>query len=274
MSHAQDRHYDSIFEKQFVDVNQHKHLPLRDFIEVLSEYFTRYQRHVDGEYQIIPREKQKRFLERIITGDECFHFSEVGSGKTKGMLVIFLSALICHHFYILNGIFCTSMSPVIMPLLCQIFLSNNIEAHKYLARGGEKKDTLIILVPEHLLPDARTQVFRHCLNLNFRQHYRVWDDILALLNDKVTLGTSPRSNKPMKQIFVTSFNQFKKALTFDKICKKIRPHREHILVVADEVDDFLGKFKDLLVLLVLGLVGFLIMHLHPILLFRSRQACV
>jgi hypothetical protein len=32
----------------------------------------------------VPREKQKRFLERIICGEECFHFSEVGSGKTKG----------------------------------------------------------------------------------------------------------------------------------------------------------------------------------------------
>ncbi len=77
-------HYDSVFEKQFVNVNQHMHLPLRDFIEVLAENFTRYQRYVDGEYQIVPREKQKRFLEHIICGDECFHFSEVGSGKTKG----------------------------------------------------------------------------------------------------------------------------------------------------------------------------------------------
>lgn len=67
-----------------MDVNQHKRLPLRDFIEILADNFTRYQRFVDGEYQIVPREKQKRFLEHIICGDECFHFSEVGSGKTKG----------------------------------------------------------------------------------------------------------------------------------------------------------------------------------------------
>lgn len=204
-------HYDEIMEKQFMNINQHKNLPLKDFIEVLSENFTRYQRHVDGEYQIIPREKQKKFLHHIITGDECFHFSEVGSGKTK----------------------------VIMPLLCQIFLSNNKEAHHYLARGGEQKHTLVILVPEHLLPDARTQVFRHCLNLNFRQDYRVYDDILSLLHDNVTFESI--QNKPQKKIFVTSFNQFKKALTYEKICKKIRPHCEHILVVADEVDDFLGK---------------------------------
>jgi hypothetical protein len=64
-----------------VDVNQHANISLRDFIEVLAENFTRYQRHVDG----VPREKQKRFLEHIISGEECFHFSEVGSGKTKGM---------------------------------------------------------------------------------------------------------------------------------------------------------------------------------------------
>lgn len=213
ISTANDSHYDAIFTKQFVDINQHTNLPLRDFIEVLSENFERYQRYVDGEYQIIPREKQKLFLEHIIRGEECFHFSEVGSGKTK----------------------------VIMPLLCQIFLSNNEEAHKCLARGGKQKDTLVILVPEHLLPDARTQVFRHCLNLNFRQSYRIFDDILTLLNDKVCLGDQEK--KPTKKIFVSSFNQFKKALTYDKICKKIRPHRDHILIVADEVDDFLDRDK-------------------------------
>ena len=133
-----------------------------------------------------------------------------------------------------------------MPLLCQIFLSNNKEAHEHLARGGKQKDTLVILVPEHLLPDARTQVFRHTLNLNFKKHYRVFDDILALLSDRVQLGAEKQKQlrlPPGKNIFVTSFNQFKKALTYDKICKKIRPHREHILVVADEVDDFLGQFS-------------------------------
>jgi len=134
------------------------------------------------------------------------HFSEVGSGKTK----------------------------VIMPLLCQIFLSNNVEAHKFLARSGKPKDVLVILVPEHLVPDARTQVFRYCLNLNFREEYRVFDDIFALMHQNVKLGSK-------KQIFVTSFNQFKKSLTYDSICAKVYPHRERILVIADEVDDFLGK---------------------------------
>jgi hypothetical protein len=84
MGNRQNSRYDSIFKKQFFDINQYKHLPLREFIDKLCENFPRYQRFVDGEYQIVPREKQKRFLERIICGEECFHFSEVGSGKTKG----------------------------------------------------------------------------------------------------------------------------------------------------------------------------------------------
>jgi hypothetical protein len=210
-SSARNAHYDAIFGRQFFDLNEHKHVPLVDFIEILCENFTKYQRFTeDNEYQIVPRPKQKAFLKRIICAEECFHFSEVGSGKTK----------------------------VILPLLCQIFLSNNEEAHKYLARGGKFKDVLVILVPEHLVADARTQVYRYCLNLNFREEYRVYDDIFALLHRSVRLG----GGSPMKQIFVTSFNQFKKALTNDIICDKVRPHREHILVIADEVDDFLGKF--------------------------------
>ena len=39
------------------------------------------------------------------------------------------------------------------------------------------------------------------------------------------------------------FNQFKKALTYDEICAKVRPQRERILVVVDEVDDFLDRDK-------------------------------
>lgn len=177
--------YDSIFEKQFFDLNQHKALPLREFVDVLCDNFKHYQRFTeDGQYQIIPSEKQKRFLERIISGEECFHFSEVGSGKTK----------------------------VILPMLCQTFLSSNVEAHSYFARGGKGKDTLVILVPEHLVNDARTQVYRHCLNINFRQEYRVYDDIFALLHSNVQLGTSSpergvTQRSTMKQIFVTSFNQ-------------------------------------------------------------------
>ena len=208
-------HYDSIFEKQFFDLNQHTHLPLGDFIETLCDNFTRYQRFIDGHYQIIPTAKQKAFLKRLICAEECFHFSEVGSGKTK----------------------------VILPLLCQAFLSNNAEAHKHLARGGRLKDTLIVLVPEHLVTDARTQVYRYCLNLNFREEYRVYDDIFALKHKNVQFRSMHRDYIVKKQIFVTSFNQFKKALTDQDICRKVYPHREHILVVADEVDDFLDRNK-------------------------------
>lgn len=58
------------------------------------------------------------------------------------------------------------------------------------------------------------QVFRYCLNLNFREEYRIYDDIFALLHDDVQLRTtsatkraysgSIASRPPMKQIFVTS----------------------------------------------------------------------
>jgi hypothetical protein len=90
------------------------------------------------------------------------------------------------------------------------------------------KDVLVILVPEHLVSDARTQVFRYCLNLNFRNDYRVYDDIFALMHRNVKLGE-------MKKIFVTSFNQFKKALTYDLICHKVQPHREHFLVGKSDI---------------------------------------
>jgi len=92
------------------------------------------------------------------------------------------------------------------------------------------------------------QVFRYCLNLNFRQEYRIYDDIFALLHNDVQLCHTPRygesgTQPQMKQIFITSFNQFKKALTYDTICQKVRPYRERILIVVDEVDDFLDRDK-------------------------------
>lgn len=49
------------------------------------------------------------------------------------------------------------------------------------------------------------------------------------------------SNK--KTIFVTSFNLLKKALTVDQICSKVWPNREKILLIIDEVDDFLDRDK-------------------------------
>jgi len=219
-----NEHYDSIFEQQFFNLNQYADAPLAEFVDVLCKNFTRYQRHIDGAYQIVPTEKQKAFLQKIVKAEECFHFSEVGSGKTK----------------------------VILPLLCQLFLSNNVEAHAAFARGGKKKHVLVILVPEHLVNDARTQVFRYCLNINFREEYRIYDDIFALLNPKINIsqrinkrfyGADASQQPQMKQIFVTSFNQFKKALTYDEICQKIQPYRQRVLVLVDEVDDFLERDK-------------------------------
>lgn len=99
-----------------------------------------FQRFKDGKYQIEPTDSQKQFLHKIITGQENFHFSEVGSGKTK----------------------------VILPLLCQAFISNNSETHLNLSKGGLMKQTLVVLVPEHLINDAKNQVFRYCIALNFR----------------------------------------------------------------------------------------------------------
>lgn len=239
LGRSRNAHYDSVFRPQFVDLNEHRDLPLSDFVDVLCDNFTRYQRCAeDGvTYQIVPTAKQKAFLRHIITADECFHFSEVGSGKTK----------------------------VILPLLCQVFLSNNVEAHQGFARSGHPKHVLVVIVPEHLVPDAVSQVFRYCLNLNFRDEYRVHDDIFALLHDDVEIGPPTghyRSGRgrfgaagagssaaarvraaSMKRIFVTSFNQFKRALTYDVICEKLFPFRERVLVLCDEVDDFLDRDK-------------------------------
>lgn len=52
-----------------------------------------------------------------------------------------------------------------------------------------------------------------------------------------------RCDSGQKTIFVTSFNLFKKALTVDKICEKVWPNREKILMLVDEVDDFLDRDK-------------------------------
>ena len=106
-------------------------------------------------------------------------------------------------------------------------------------------------MPGHLVPDARTQVYRYCLNPNFRDEYQVYNDIFALLHDDVRLGAGavsgrlrePKAPQRMEQILVTFLNQFKKALTVDGICAKVRPHRVQILVVAGEVGDFLDRDK-------------------------------
>lgn len=118
---------------------------MKEFINILCENLKLFQRYNNGKYQIEPTDSQKQFLYKIITGKENFHFSEVGSGKTK----------------------------VILPLLCQAFLSNNTETHLNLSKGGSTKNTLIVLVPEHLINDAKAQVFRYCLALNFRKDYKI-----------------------------------------------------------------------------------------------------
>ena len=60
------------------------------------------------------------------------------------------------------------------------------------------------------------QVFRYCLGLNFGDEYRVFDDIFALLHDDVEIRSGG------KKIFITSFNQLKKALTNDAVCGKVQ----------------------------------------------------
>jgi hypothetical protein len=180
-------HYDAIFSKQFFDLNQKRYrdLPLHDFIDVICDNFTRYQRFIGGQYQIVPTDKQKSFLEKIIRSEEPCHFSEVGTGKTK----------------------------VILPLLCQAFLSNNAEVHKYLSRGGKKKHVLVVLVPEHLVSDARAQVYRYCLNcLDYREDFRVHDDIFALMSKHVQIGSPATGSKPMKRIFCHLLQQLQKSL--------------------------------------------------------------
>jgi hypothetical protein len=72
-------HYHEIFSRQFFNLNQHEHRPLTEFIGILCENFTKYQRKIDGAYQIVPTEKQKAFLSHILCAKECFHFSEVAT---------------------------------------------------------------------------------------------------------------------------------------------------------------------------------------------------
>ena len=66
-------------------------MDLAPFIDTLADNFTKYQRSIDGGYQIVPTAAQKAFLRKIITAEECLHFSEVGSGKTKVILPLLMS---------------------------------------------------------------------------------------------------------------------------------------------------------------------------------------
>jgi hypothetical protein len=80
---SRDAHYDAIIKRQFFDLNKHKTASLPDFIDVLCDNFTHFQRHINGGAEIVPLPVQKAFLETLITSTESFHFSAVGSGKTK-----------------------------------------------------------------------------------------------------------------------------------------------------------------------------------------------
>jgi hypothetical protein len=64
------------------------------------------------------------------------------------------------------------------------------------------------------------------------------DDIFALKHEKILIN-EPKN----KKIIISSFNTFKKALTYDDICDKIYRYREKIMVLIDEVDDFLERDK-------------------------------
>ena len=83
LNRSSNPHYDALFEAQFFDLQQHERLPMADFVDVLCDNFTRYQRSVDGAYQIVPTDKQKAFLQKIITAEECFHFSEVTRARAR-----------------------------------------------------------------------------------------------------------------------------------------------------------------------------------------------
>ena len=50
------------------------------------------------------------------------------------------------------------------------------------------KSCLFLIVPEHLVMDAKNQIFRYCLNLNFRKDYKIMDDVFNLLNEKVQIS--------------------------------------------------------------------------------------
>ena len=135
LNRAPNSHYDDVTGRQFFDLQQHESLPLQPFIEVLADNFTRYQRHVDGAYQIVPTQKQKAFLQTIVTAETPFHFSEVttaqtpfhfsevGSGtKTRPPLALSIYGIAFLLWQVGSG-----KTKVILPLLCQAFLSNNQE---------------------------------------------------------------------------------------------------------------------------------------------------
>jgi len=88
LGHESNAHYEKLFADQFFDLESTaiRDMPLAAFVDVLCKNFTEYQQQFNGQFQIVPTDKQKQFLQRIVKAPECFHFSEVGSGKTKVIL--------------------------------------------------------------------------------------------------------------------------------------------------------------------------------------------
>ena len=53
-----NEHYDSLLNDQFFDVDQYKETPLAEFIGIMAENFTHYQKFVDQRYQIVPTQNK------------------------------------------------------------------------------------------------------------------------------------------------------------------------------------------------------------------------
>ena len=80
---SSNNEYDALFSAQFHNLDQFQDEPLETFVDALCDVFVKYQRESDGKRQIVPRQKQRIFLRKIIEAKECFHFSEVGSARTR-----------------------------------------------------------------------------------------------------------------------------------------------------------------------------------------------
>ena len=76
---SQNKEYDALFSKQFHNLDQFQDESLDVFVDALCDVFVKYHR----DRSIVPRPKQRLFLRKIISAKECFHFSEVGSARTR-----------------------------------------------------------------------------------------------------------------------------------------------------------------------------------------------
>ena len=103
---------------------------------------------------------------------------------------------------------------MILPLLCQTFLSKTVQPTSSSLAAGSRRRRWCSW--SRASRGAKAQVFRYCLNLNFREVYKGYDDIFALMHDEVQLAKVPPHREPhkrhtqwlppnpMKQIFVTT----------------------------------------------------------------------